>query len=240
MRVRGTKPSEGRPDRNWKSVGVGLNRKLYGWIAGQGLGVTVHQGKPSKPCLRAYRGPKASCEKCEQGKPTTWLCFVPFYPSDSELRCVLHVHDDTTPALEQLDLHDYFCAFRGDDPSVGVQLHKEDAQPSFRPRVHTRMASACIADWLAVFLGQRGILSGRDLIDGAQYVPEPIRDLGDEAEARQVESSAVPDVVEQLKLGLGDRFKMTTRLSPDGGPFSERKPGGGLGVREPLNGKGKH
>lgn len=208
MHVRGSPPTGGAKDRNWKSVGLGLNKKLRGWIAGPAIRLTVHQGKPSKICLRVYKGKKTACEKCEQARPLTGLIFVPFYPEENQLRCVLHVHDDCNRALAGLDLHDHFTAFRGGESDVGVQLVRNDPQTSYSTIIPTRRASADISDWLVGFMGVRGELSADELLAGARFI-EGSNELAPVCE----ESPSVTDVpgaeaVRQQALGLAEQFRL--------------------------------
>lgn len=170
MRIRGSAPGSGGKDRNWKSVGLAPKQEMRGWIAGDCVGVWVHQAKPSKVCVRAYRGPAHVCEKCEQGRGITWLGFLPFYPESCDLRYVCHIHDDCQAALKLLDHHDYFTLFRGHESDVGVQLRREKHQVTYKPSRHTRMQPADISDWLVTLMGLRGVLCADDLLHGAQYV----------------------------------------------------------------------
>ena len=198
----------GGRDRNWKSVGLGLNKKIRGWIAGPAIRLTVHQCKPSKICLRCYKGKKTACEKCEQRRSVTGLIFLPFYPEDNQLRCVLHVHDDCNRALAGLDLHDHFTAFRGGESDVGVQLVRNDPQTSYVTIIPTRRASADISDWLVGFMGVRGDLSADELIAGAQFVESSADPVVLQSQETQPMETAGSDVVREQVLGIAEQFKL--------------------------------
>lgn len=216
MKVRGSPAHSGGKDRNWKSIGLELKEKLYGWIAGEGIRLTVHQGKPSKVCIRAYKGKKTACEKCEQGKETSSLIFVPFYPEESSLRCVLHVHDDCEKALAALDLHDYFAAWRGNQPDVGVQLAKLDKQKKYTTPIATRYAGADISEWLTNFMSVRGILSADDLLRGAKFVSECGPVLAETTPEPGSEQMNARDDVKKTVAGLADQWYFRTAEDANG------------------------
>ena len=231
----------GGRDRNWKSVGLGLNKQLRGWIAGAAVRLTVHQSKPSKVCIRAYRGKKTACEKCEQAKPLTGLIFVPFYPEDNQLRCVLHVHDECEKALASLDLHDYFAAWRGNESDVGVQLKRLEPQTTYRTTIATRRASADISDWLVGFMGVRGELSAEDLIAGAQFVECASEVPAVSASAEVEESASGRDVVRSITAGMSDQFKLRGGVDAELKVWTETTPQGKIELKTNLPERnGKH
>ena len=242
MRITGHGPPPSGKDRNWKSIGIGLKERVYGWIAGSPLKVTVHQGKPSKPCLRFYKGKNAPCEKCDLGKSTTALLFVPFYPEQSTLRCVLHVHDENEKVLEALELHEYFAAWRGADPSEGVQISAVDKVVPYSTTIPSRRASADITLWYVRLVGMSHVLTPDDLVN-------PLSGTVDGTCTDDTSSTTVLDttpdgvgVVNRLTLGLADEFEMRKGLGKNFEVYHDQSPDGkhSVGMRPKQNGRPKN
>lgn len=240
MRIGGTGRVPSPKDRNWLSVGLKTSESVTGWLAGQPIRTRVHQGQRSKLCPVWYCGKNQTCERCESGKALSDLIFVPFYPDDSELRCVLHVHDDAVPALESLDLHDHFTAWRGVDSSTGVQITRTPRAVPFAPRIATRLAAACISEWLVRFMRASDWLTAEVLLSGGvQGSAGIVTEIPKSKEVTEEPSASAGDVSKTV-IGLADQFRLSSTLTADGSAFSERKPDGRVVVREPhRNGKPK-
>jgi len=240
MRIEGTGRVPSGKDRNWTSVGLKTKESLTGWIAGPPIRTRVHQGQRSKLCPRVYLGPKAPCERCEEGRSLTDLVFVPFYPSDSELRYVLHCHDDAVPSIESLDLHDFFTAWRGIDPSTGVQITKSAKAIPFVPRIMSRIASADISEWLVRFLRATDWLTAEVLLGGGGGVPAGVPTVASGTSAADSVSPEEVNSVRKTVIGLADQFALSAGLSGDGTPYTERRPDGRVTVAPPhQNGRPK-
>jgi len=165
----GERPLErGRPS-HWVTQKLKRGEKVNGHIAGPCIGVQVHCGPQSRPCLKCYLGATADCTGCNHHLRRDWLGYQPLYRWVDGKSVVVTLHVDQIDRLEVLRHGDHVLLGREDADNAGVWIRKEKG-PSFTTTLAAKSVDADICDWLPVLWRMRGILTGA-MVRGGPVIP---------------------------------------------------------------------
>lgn len=165
----GERPPEEKTVGHWLTQKLKRGTKLAAHVAGNCVGVTVHCGKPSKPCMRRYLGAGAKCFGCDNGIRKDWLGYQPFYRELDGRPIVCTFHKDMIERLDKLTLHQRVEIGQEDADNVGLWLRAEKGM-LYSTTLNARKIGADIAGWLPVLWKLRGVITREMLLSAGPEV----------------------------------------------------------------------
>lgn len=162
----GKRPQGGGRPAHWLTQKVLRGKIFNGHIAGPCIGVEVHCGVQTKPCLKCYVDPKADCVGCNHRLRRDWLGYQPVYRWIDGKPVVVTIHIDQQDRVERFVHGDHVLIGREDQDNAGIWIRK-DKGPAFESTLPARQTNADISDWLPTLWRLCGIITGAMLRNGA-------------------------------------------------------------------------
>lgn len=168
--ISGRKPQGGGKVGHWMTAKVKKGSQFNGHVAGPCIGVEVHCGSQSKPCLKFYLGSSVECPGCKNNQRRGWLGYQPLYRWLDGKPVVAWFHEDQQDRLDVLKHGDHVLVGREDADNAGNWIRKEKG-PAFTTRLPVREVDADISDWLPTIFRLKGVLTGEHLRGGPATTP---------------------------------------------------------------------
>lgn len=143
----GREPPEEGCVRHWNTLKVAHRSEVTCFIAGAAVGVEVHFGAQSKPCLRVYCGAKRKCWGCDAQLRRGWLAYLPVYLASDESACVAAFHTGMKERLRVVGLHQRVKIGREEARNSGLWIRAE-GQVRYNASDPARQGGADVAEWL--------------------------------------------------------------------------------------------
>lgn len=188
MAIRGKTP-RGSPDQNhWNTDKLKPGESFEGWIAGDGVCVTMHEAPTTKPCLKRYTGFDVGCPGCASRLKLCDITFFPVYREVVLKKCVVPLRCAAALRADKFPLHHAVVVSRPKGRNEGRSIDARPKQITFDvDRDHE--FPKCIASWLPTLWGYVDRITGEQLLNGPVFdCPEatahvPKFDAGDEEAA---------------------------------------------------------
>lgn len=198
MALRGVRPTDGGGVHCWQHVGCKAGLSWEGWIAGDAVGVWVHEPDPSTPCIRRYAGSHQRCPRCDSHDRVAWIAYQPLYRADDGKQVVVILHKDQYDAIEAATLHKFVCIGRKEGHKVGLHMATVMKQREFHTVTAYRRAKVCIANWVCGITKTNHILTGAMLLRGV--LPEFEGQVsGGAVDEQQVDVTVDPKMAKALQ-----------------------------------------